>query len=66
MYKHQIYRPYCLSRNLFQLFLLQVLFPKFHLLSRLSRIHLRLKICCPSGNFLRMLLVIVKFPNRYR
>ncbi|KJJ84270.1 hypothetical protein OMAG_001860 [Candidatus Omnitrophus magneticus] len=34
------------------------------LLSRLSRIHLRLKICCPSGNFHLMLLVIVRFPNR--
>ncbi|KJJ83332.1 hypothetical protein OMAG_002806 [Candidatus Omnitrophus magneticus] len=65
LYKHQRYRTYCLSRNWFLLFLSQVLFPKCRLLSRLSRIHLRLKICYPSDNFLRLLLVIVIFPSRY-
>ncbi|KJJ83329.1 hypothetical protein OMAG_002803 [Candidatus Omnitrophus magneticus] len=50
---------------MFQLFLSRVLFPKFHLLSHLSRIHSRLNSYCPFGNFHRMLLVIVIFPSRY-
>ncbi|KJJ85162.1 hypothetical protein OMAG_000965 [Candidatus Omnitrophus magneticus] len=66
MYKHQIYRPYCLSHNLFQLFLLQVLFPMCRLLSRLSRIRSRLNSYCPFDNFHLMLLVIVIFPSLRR
>ncbi|KJJ83327.1 hypothetical protein OMAG_002801 [Candidatus Omnitrophus magneticus] len=38
----------------------------FHLLSRLSRIRLRLKICYPSDNFHQMLLGFGVFPNHYR
>ncbi|KJJ83328.1 hypothetical protein OMAG_002802 [Candidatus Omnitrophus magneticus] len=51
---------------MFQLFLSRVLFPMFHLLSRLSRIHSRLNSYCPFDNFHQMLLGFGVFPSRYR
>ncbi|KJJ84271.1 hypothetical protein OMAG_001861 [Candidatus Omnitrophus magneticus] len=51
---------------MFLLFLSQVLFPKFRLLSRLSRIRSRLNSYCPCDNVHLMLLVIVIFPSLRR